>query len=283
MYPRHVPVQPSSQELQENGRAFPPNFLHESWIAKRAIARFFPQVIDVPPQRRSALYYVQTWHEGATLGGWLESGRHFSVPELLQIGITLARALGALHRRSILHRDVKPENVHLGSDGGMRLLDFGIAISGLSPQTSIRAQAGTPSYIAPEQFSGAPASPQADLYGAGVTLYHALTRKYPYGEIEPFQHPRFADPVPPTRYRPDIPAWLENVLLKAVAREPAARFETAEEFLLALERGAARPLPVPPSTPLLQRPAEDRWRAAALISLALNALLIYLVLVLSAK
>jgi len=259
------------------------HFLHESWIAKRVIARFFPQVIDVAPQRRSALYYVQTWHEGATLEGWLKNGRHFSVPEIIQTGISLARALGALHRRSIVHRDIKPDNVHLGADGEMRLLDFGIAISGLSPQSSVRAQAGTPSYIAPEQFNGAAASPQSDLYAAGVTLYHALTRKYPYGEIEPFQHPRFGDPAPPTRYRPDIPVWLENVLLKAVARDPAARFETAEEFLLALERGAARPLAPPQSTPLLGRPAAERWRAAALLSFALNAVLIYLILALSAK
>ena len=259
------------------------HFLHESWIAKRAIARFFPQVFDVAPQRRSALYYVQSWHEGSTLGQWVRTGHHFLVPEMIQIGTALARALGALHRRSILHRDVKPENLHLGSDGETRLLDFGIAISGLSPQTSRRAQAGTPSYIAPEQLSGAPASPQSDIYAAGVTLYHALTRKFPYGEIEPFQHPRFGDPVPPTRYRPDLPEWLENVLLKAVARDPVARFETAEEFLLALERGAARPLPPPPLTPLLERPAAERWRAAALISVALNALLLYLLIAAFAK
>jgi serine/threonine protein kinase len=99
---------------------------------------------------------------------------------------------------------------------------------------------GTPSYMAPELFAGERAGPAHDLYAAGVTLYHLLTRKYPYGEIEPFQHPKFGEPVAPTRYRPDIPGWLENVLLKAVARDPAQRFETAEEFLLALERGANR-------------------------------------------
>jgi serine/threonine protein phosphatase PrpC len=259
------------------------HFLHESWIAKRIVARFFAQVIDLPLQQRSALYYLQSWHEGVTLRGALDAGRHFSVLESLSIGIALARALGALHRRSILHRDVKPENLHLGKDGGIRLLDFGIAISGSSPQTSIRAQAGTPSYIAPEQFGGAPACAQTDLYGAGVTLYHALTRRYPYGEIEPFQHPRFGDPVAPTRYRPDIPPWLENILLRAVARDPAARFETAEELLLALERGAARPLPTPPATPLLQRAGGGRWRIALLISLTLNLLLIWLLLASAAR
>ena len=80
-----------------------------------------------------------------------------------------------------------------------------------------------------------------------------LTRHYPYGEIEPFQRPHFGEPVPPSRYRPDIPLWLENVILKAIARDPAQRFETAEEFLLALERGASRPLP--------RRPRR-RWRNA---------------------
>ena len=259
------------------------HFLHESWLAKRAVARFFPQVIDVVAQRRSTLYYVQTWHAGATLAEWLDADRHLSIPEAVRIGVALARALGALHRRSILHRDVKPENVHLGNDSEVRLLDFGVAISGLSPQLSVRTQAGTPSYQAPEQFSGTLATASTDLYSAGVTLYRALTRKYPYGEVEPFQHPRFGDPVLPTRYRPDIPVWLENVLLKAVARNPAARFETAEEFLLALERGAARSLAAPAATPLLTRAGENRWRTAALISLAVNIVLIYVLLALSAK
>lgn len=258
-------------------------FAHESWLAKRMSARFFPQVIDVPPQRRSALYYVQTWHEGATLGAWLDDDRHLTIPEVIRMGTQLARALGALHRRSILHRDVKPENVHLGADGELRLLDFGVATSGLSPQASVRAAAGTPSYLAPEQFGGSPASPQTDLYAAGVTLYRALTRRYPYGEIEPFQHPRFGDPTPPSRYRPDTPTWLENVLLKAVARDPEQRFETAEELVLALERGASRPISAPPPTPLIERASQDRWRAAAVISIAVNLLLLYLLLALWAK
>ena len=259
------------------------HLLHESWIAKRAVARFFSQVVEVGPERMSALYYLQTWHAGATLGQWLAADRHVSIPEALRVGIALARAIGALHRRSILHRDIKPENVHIGQDDEIRLLDFGVAISGMSPPASARAQAGTPSYIAPEQFAGAPATPQTDLYAAGVTLYHALTRKYPYGEVEPFQHPRFGDPVSPTRYRPDIPVWLENVLLKAVARDSAARFETAEELLLALERGASRPLPKPASMPLVDRVGDMKLGVMLVASFLANIFLLYLILVLSAK
>ncbi|WP_323824350.1 protein kinase, partial [Pseudomonas aeruginosa] len=89
-------------------------------------------------------------------------------------------------------------------------------------------QAGTPSFLAPEQYDNAVPSRQTDIYAAGVTLYLMLTRQYPYSEIEAFQRPRFGEPAPPTRYRPDVPQWLENVLFKAVARNPADRFETAE-------------------------------------------------------
>jgi protein phosphatase len=132
--------------------------------------------------------------------------------------------------------------------------------------------------MAPELYAGEPASVQSDLYAAGVTLYELLTRKYPYGEIEPFQKPRFGDPVTPTRYRPDIPQWLEAVLLKAVARERRDRFETAEEFLLALELGAHRPLATPRRTPLLRRDPVLALRLLAVSSLVLNVLLLYLLL-----
>lgn len=249
-------------------------FAHEEWLAKRAVARFFPQVIV--PDERNWLYYLSTWHEGQTVQQKLDAGAHFTVPEVVRLGERLVRALGALHRRGILHRDIKPANVHLGSDGELRVLDFGVAVSGMEQDDGIDApQAGTPSFLAPELFSGAAPSTQTDLYAAGVTLYVMLTRHYPYGEVEPFQRPRFGEPARPSRYRPDIPHWLENLLLKAVARDRADRFETAEEFLLALERGASRPLDARPM-PLAQRDPAALWCTVAAVSIALNLLLLYL-------
>lgn len=250
-------------------------FAHEAWLAKRVVARFFPQVIT--PDQRNYLYYLSTWHAGASLQQRLDAGQHVSVPDLINYGSKLVRALGALHRRSILHRDIKPANVHLGDDGEIRILDLGVAQSGLDSQHSDSgySMAGTPSFLAPEQFQGSPAARQTDIYAAGVTLYYLLTRHYPYGEVEPFQRPKFGEPARPGRYRPDLPAWLENVLLKAVARDPQDRFETAEEFLLALERGAARPLPPPQPKPLAQRDPAAVWRAIALAALVLNVLLLY--------
>lgn len=248
--------------------------IQEEWLAKRVIAHYFPQILPLALEQRTALYYVMSWHEGATLQQHLDSGRHFTIAEAVQIGIRLGKGLAALQRLNILHRDIKPSNVHLGTDDKLRILDFGVAASeGLH---ILNDGAGTPSYMAPELLAGEAANVQTELYAAGVTLYYLLTRKYPYGEIEPFQHPKFGDPVPPTRYRPEIPHWLENVLLKAVARDSKTRFETAEEMLLALEQGERRPLNAPRRTPLLVRDPVRGWQMLSLFSMVLNLMLLYL-------
>lgn len=262
-----------AQDLHERSA-----FAHEEWLAKRVVARFFPQIIT--PEQKTYLYYLTTWHEGNTLQQHLDAGEHFTIPDVIAHGTKLVRAIGALHRRSIIHRDIKPGNIHLGDDGELRILDLGVAQSGLEAEDEVRApRAGTPSFLAPEQFNNAAASRQTDLYSTGVTLYFLLTRHFPYGEIEPFQTPRFGIAVVPSRYRPDLPLWLENVLLKAVARDPADRFETAEEFLLALERGASRPLAAIAPKPLTERDPVSVWRAVAAISVVVNILLLYLLVI----
>ena len=106
--------------------------------------------------------------------------------------------------------------------------------------------------------------------------YHLLIRRYPYGEIEPFQTPHFTDPIPPTRYRPEVPIWLENLLMRAVAREKSQRFETAEEMLVALERGDRHPVSAPQRIPLLERNRLMRWQAVCLVLAVMNLLLFYL-------
>ena len=115
------------------------------------------------------------------------------------------------------------------------------------------------------------------MFALGVTLYQLLTGgKLPYGEVLPYQGGRyFRDPIAPSRHRPEVPIWLDHVVLKAVARERRERFETAEEMLLALERGASRPLTAPPATPLVRRDPTARWKIALAFSVLFNALLVY--------
>ena len=251
--------------------------LNEEWLGKRVVAHYFPQVLPVSPDRRSCLYYVMSWHAGATLQQKLDHGYHFTAAEIASIGIRLAKGLGALHRLNIVHRDIKPANLHQDDDGKLRILDLGVAISPGTSGVQPAGNPGTPSFMAPELFAGETANAQSDLYAAGITLYHLLTRRYPYGEVEPFQHPRFGDPVPPTRYRPDTPQWLENIILKAVARDAESRFETAEEMLLALEIGERKPVLPPSRTPLARR--MNGWQWVTVFSLLINILLIYLLVV----
>lgn len=249
--------------------------VHEEWLARRVVSPQFPQVIA--HRARSRLYYLMTWHEGASLRARLDTGHHFGIEQVVKLGCSVLRALGTLHRLGIVHRDIKPDNLHLDSQGVLRVLDLGVAASDGEDFKEIN-NPGTPSYMAPELFEGRPASESSDLFALGVTLYQLLTRHYPWGEIEPFQRPRFGEPVPPTRYRPDIPEWLEAVLLKAIAREPSARFETAEECLLALERGAHRPLALPRRRPLVERMPLRLLRALLALSLIGNILLLCLLL-----
>jgi serine/threonine protein kinase len=281
------------------GRAHDPEeramLAHEAWLAQRmqssSAANFMVNVHDrlAGDQPRSAFYVLYDWHAGETLQQLLDRQHKFGVPQVLAAGTQLAKALGLLHRQSVIHRDIKPANLHQGEDGVLRLLDFGVALSGREPAALRTLHAGTPSYINPEQwgFDGRaagsngdiPAEPpdaQSDLFALGVTLYQLLTGKLPYGDVLPYQVGRYyRDPVAPSRHNPEVPIWFDHVILKAVARSKRARFETAEEMLLALERGASRPLTAPPATPLIQRDPTALWKMALGISVLVNLLLVY--------
>ena len=115
-----------------------------------------------------------------------------------------------------------------------------------------------------------------------MVLYQLLARgKLPYGDVLPYQLGRYwRDPVPPSRHNPEVPIWLDHIVQKAVARDARERFETAEEFMLALERGASRPLTAPPATPLLQRDPTQWWKLLLGVSLLFNLLLMYWLLAL---
>ena len=252
---------------------------HEGWLGQRLAEAGGTFVrVHVPTDACAFFYLLFDWHAGRTLERLMAEDGPPGLETFLGAAMALAQGLGRLHRAGVVHRDIKPANLHLGEDGRWRILDLGVALSGREPEALRELHAGTPSYINPEQWADPPRAADAgsDLYALGVTLYQWLTGRLPYGEIEPYQAARFRrDPVHPSRRRPDVPIWLDHLLMKAVHRDAAERFETAEELLLALERGAARPLPVPGATPLARRNPLALWQIALAISLLFNALLIY--------
>lgn len=260
---------PAERE-QEPGAA--QALLLEEWFLRRVAGRHFPELHAA--SQRQHLYYVMREHSGRTLAAQLAEQGPLPLAQWLEVARQLLQAVGVLHRRNLLHRDIKPDNLHLGEDGQLRLLDFGLAYCPGLSEDPRHELPGTPSYIAPEAFEGQPPSPRQDLYAVGVTLYHLLTGHYPYGEVEAFQRPRFGQPVNAGRYRPDLPEWLQHNLQQAVATDPAQRFETAEHWLLLLERGDRQALNSHPR-PLLEREPLKVWRTLALLSLLLNLILLF--------
>lgn len=263
---------PTARE-QEPGAA--QGLLLEEWFLRRIAGRHFPELHAA--NQRQHLYYVMREYPGQNLAALLAEQGPLPLPQWLEVARQLLQAVGVLHRRNLLHRDIKPDNLHLGRDGQLRLLDFGLAYCPGLSEDPLHELPGTPSYIAPEAFDGHPPSPRQDLYAVGVTLFHLLTGHYPYGEVEAFQRPRFGQPVNAARYRPDLPEWLQHNLLQAVASDPAQRFETAEHWLLLLERGDRQELPSRPR-PLLEREPLKVWRTLALLSLLINLILLFTLL-----
>ncbi|MBV2133068.1 bifunctional protein-serine/threonine kinase/phosphatase [Pseudomonas sp. MAP12] len=249
--------------------------LLEEWFLRRVAGRSFPEVHGLA--QRQHLYFVMREYAGQTLAARMEEQGPLPLADWLALARSLLRALGQLHRRNILHRDIKPENLLIGSDGELRLLDFGLAYCPGLSEDEAHSLPGTPSYIAPEAFAGQPPDERQDLFAAGVTLYRLLTGHFPYGEVEAFQQPPNRAPTPASRYRPDLPAWLDESLQKALANNPAQRFETSEEWLLALDQGERRAQDLP-ARPLLEREPLKFWRGLALLSLLVNLALLVLLL-----
>lgn len=260
---------PTGQETQAGAAQ---RLLQEEWFLRRVAGRHFPEVHAA--SHRQHLYYLMREYPGQTLATLLTESGPLPLVQWLEVARQLLQTVGVLHRRNLLHRDIKPDNLHLGEDGQLRLLDFGLAYCPGLSEDAPHDLPGTPSFIAPEAFEGQPPSPRQDLYALGVTLYQLLTGHYPYGEIEAFQHPRFNNPINPARYRPDLPEWLQRNLEQAVAADPAQRFETAEQWLLLLERGDRQELTGRPR-PLLEREPLKVWRTLALLSMLFNLIALF--------
>ncbi len=233
--------------------------------------------VHAPADGATHFYAVFDWHGGQTLEQLLAKGP-LEPAQALALAGAVARSLSLLHAAGVVHRDIKPANLHLGDDGQWRVLDLGVALSPRAPAATRELHAGTPSYINPEQWEDPPRPPDvgSDLFALGVTLYEALTGRLPYGEIEPYQLARYRrEPASVSRLQPSVPMPLDRLVMRAIAREAKARFETADELLLALERLAARDQAAPPRS----RPARDAdpalpWQIALAVSVVLNLLLV---------
>lgn len=249
-------------------------FAREMLIAQRVISPFVLAAHPVRPDRQTALYGVQPLLEGETMAARLERGLP-SLELALAQAVRLTRAVAALHRLEVVHRDIKPDNVMLTADGGLKLIDLGVARLPRVEDFHGDEIPGTPGFMAPEQFEGRAGDALSDQFALGVTLYRWFTGKWPFGEQEAFQRPRFGKPAPPSKHRPEIPSWLDDAIVTAIQPEPDARFGDAIELLRALERGGPLAGTSKRGVPLAQRDPLRFWRVvSALLAAALIAALL---------
>src|SRR5690349_6808097 len=227
-------------------------FLQEAQVMARTSHPNLVQVHDIELQG-NVNYLVLEFVKGRTLRAWINESSP-PPPQVFAIMHGVLQALDYAHRHSIVHRDVKPENVLISDDGIVKVADFGIArltddtgAGGTATKTGTTV--GTPQYMSPEQVASSRVDGRSDLYSAGIMLYELVAGQPPFTATEadgPFtlmaKHVQ-APPRPPSVFRPGLNPELEQVILKSLSKRPEERYQTGQEFDHAMSAVADRMCP----------------------------------------
>ena len=210
-------------------------------------------------------YIVMEYVDGRTLRELLRDDRRLLPERALEITDGVLRALDYSHRNGIVHRDIKPGNVMLTRGAEVKVMDFGIARAVSDAQATMTQTAqviGTAQYLSPEQARGERVDARSDLYSTGCLLYELLTGRPPFTGDSPvaiaYQHVR-ENPIPPSRVDPEIPAWADSIVLKAMAKDPAERYQSAAEMRTDIQRALSGvPVAAPPQATEMYSPGTQR-------------------------
>jgi eukaryotic-like serine/threonine-protein kinase len=218
--------------------------------AKSAAALSHPNIVSVYDrgEAEGTYYIAMEVIEGRSLKELIMTRGPLPIPQALAYSHEILEALRFAHRHGIIHRDIKPHNILIGER--LKVTDFGIARAGASQMTEAGSIMGTAQYLSPEQARGAPVTASSDLYSVGIVLYEMLTGKVPFtgdSAIEIAMKHLNEAPKPPSKIRPEIPEELDQVVLRALSKNPEDRYQTAEEFSEDLHRVEAG-LPLAPGT-----------------------------------
>jgi len=201
-----------------------------------------PGVMKVfPNPGRTQVYMVMEWVPGRLLRQILNEQGKLPVERAVKLTVNICHALEYIHANGVVHRDLKPENIMVDAEDAIRLIDFGIAGSAGARRltfANFSRNMGTPDYISPEQVRGKRGDARSDVYSLGVILYEMLTGKVPFSGPNPFavMNDRLLNaPAAPTTLEPSITPQLQEILYRALEREPKNRYASAREFAYDLE------------------------------------------------
>jgi eukaryotic-like serine/threonine-protein kinase len=240
--------------------------------AKNAAALNHPNIVSIYDrgEAEDTYYIAMEFLDGRTLKELIVSRGAAPINVAVEYARQILSALRFAHRHGIVHRDIKPHNVLVDAEGRVKVTDFGIARAGTSQMTETGSIVGTAQYLSPEQARGGEVDPRSDLYSLGIVLYELLTGKTPFDGDTPVEIAMkhlSTTPKPPSKLRPDIPRELDMVVLRALAKNPDDRYQTADEMEADLERVArgarVSATTVDAATEVLRRPAPAEAAAAS--------------------
>jgi serine/threonine-protein kinase len=220
--------------------------------AKNAAGLSHPNIVSIYDrgEAQGSYYIVMEYLEGRSVKELILSRGPAPINVAIDYARQILAALRFSHRNSIVHRDIKPHNVLVDGDGRLKVTDFGIARAGASEMTEAGSIIGTAQYLSPEQAKGTAVDHRSDIYSVGVVLYELVTGKVPFtGDtaVEIAMRHLSSVPEPPSAVRADVPPDLDLVILRALAKDPDDRFQSAAEMDAELER-VSRGLPVSAET-----------------------------------
>jgi beta-lactam-binding protein with PASTA domain/serine/threonine protein kinase len=219
--------------------------------AKSAAGLSHPNIVSIYDrgEAEGTYYIAMEVIEGRSLKELILTRGALPISTAISYEKQLLEAIGFAHRHGIIHRDIKPHNVLVSADQQakaneprLKVTDFGIARQSASQMTEAGSIMGTAQYLSPEQARGAPVTAASDLYSAGIVLYEMLTGKVPFtgdSAVEIAMKHVNEVPAPPSSLRPEIPFELDQIVLRALAKDPGDRYQTAEEFIEDLDREEA--------------------------------------------
>ena len=211
--------------------------------AKNAAGLSHPNIVSIYDrgEAEGTYYIAMEYLDGRSLKEMLVARGPMPIADAIAFTRQILNALRFAHKKGVVHRDIKPHNVMVDGDGRLKVTDFGIARAGASQMTEAGAIVGTAQYLSPEQARGAAVDQRSDLYSIGVVLYEMLTGKVPFTGDTPVEiaMKHLSDaPRPPSTIRPEIPPDLDMIVLRALAKNPDDRFQTADEMDAELTRVA---------------------------------------------